>query len=443
MKTKLRRIFSLVLIAVLLISSFSYTIAVAANLSDDEQAKINSYEKEQEELRQKIKDANNRIAELKNDIAQQEAYVSELTAQIDNYQTQIDALQAKIDELEEEKKAYQSAVDKLNDEIAEIQAEIDNNKNEQEKAQQEIENIMSELKGRLYDLYVNGSKSDLEILLDFDNTGDFASYLIMLEMTQRRAEHDDELINGLNYNIKRLEELNKQYASMISVQQAKIEEQQIKIDELQQKQDQIEASQNELEASQKEIDSLREETYAYLDKLDASSSAYEKLVNSYQSQINAFEAKIDAILSNASKGNGVVTNPGGFIWPLQYSDAYISSSYGYRTLFGRYSLHGGVDTCCRSGTSGKNVSAAASGTVIIATYNAGGYGWYVGIDHGNGLVTIYGHNNQLLVSVGQHVSQGQTIAYAGATGNVTGAHVHFEVRVNGNKVDPLNYVSLS
>ena len=79
--------------------------------------------------------------------------------------------------------------------------------------------------------------------------------------------------------------------------------------------------------------------------------------------------------------------------------------------------------------------------MLTAAYMASGYGYYVLLDHGNGIYTLYGHNSQLLVSTGEYVSQGQTIAYAGATGYATGAHCHFEVRVNGTRVDPLGYAS--
>ncbi|MBQ9946194.1 MAG: M23 family metallopeptidase, partial [Clostridia bacterium] len=169
------------------------------------------------------------------------------------------------------------------------------------------------------------------------------------------------------------------------------------------------------------------------------------LVKKYEDEQAAFDREIEQILANASHGSGnVETVEDGFIWPLQYSDAYISSYFGGRNdpITGKYKTHYAVDTCCRSGTYGKNVSASASGTVITATRHSM-YGYYVVIDHGDGIATLYAHNSKLNVSAGQKVKQGQTIAYAGATGYVTGAHVHFEFRVNGQKVNPLNYVSLS
>ncbi|WP_159438071.1 M23 family metallopeptidase [Massiliimalia massiliensis] len=138
------------------------------------------------------------------------------------------------------------------------------------------------------------------------------------------------------------------------------------------------------------------------------------------------------VSASGSTGDGKINS--GFIWPLS-GNAYVSSGYGSRSM----GYHGGVDICLRGGTYGASVRAVASGTVIYSGY-MGSYGKLVKIDHGNGLQTYYGHNSQLLVSVGDTVAQGETIAKAGATGRVTGPHVHLEVRVNGSRRNPMNYL---
>lgn len=126
-----------------------------------------------------------------------------------------------------------------------------------------------------------------------------------------------------------------------------------------------------------------------------------------------------------------------FAWPLD-GDYRISSGFGTRTdpINGVVKTHGGTDIAAATGTP---ILAAADGVVEIAGYNAGGYGYYVKISHGDGYETLYGHCSVLLVSTGQAVKQGQVIAKVGSTGHSTGPHLHFEVRYNGNKVNPMQF----
>ncbi len=99
--------------------------------------------------------------------------------------------------------------------------------------------------------------------------------------------------------------------------------------------------------------------------------------------------------------------------------------------------HTGVDIADPVGTP---IYAGEDGIVETAGWNRGGYGYYIIIDHGNGLKTLYGHNSKLLVSAGERVTRGQQISNMGSTGRSTGPHLHFEVRLNGKRVNPLNYI---
>ncbi len=137
-----------------------------------------------------------------------------------------------------------------------------------------------------------------------------------------------------------------------------------------------------------------------------------------------------------------IQNGGNFIWPVTgYTD--ISSGYGPRidpVSGAKEEFHPGIDIPAPTGTP---IHAAASGTVIYAQFGKqpyGGYGNLVIIRHSSSLVTLYGHCSKLLVSVGQTVQQGQTIAEVGQTGRATGPHCHFEVRVNGQHTDPISYL---
>lgn len=123
------------------------------------------------------------------------------------------------------------------------------------------------------------------------------------------------------------------------------------------------------------------------------------------------------------------------IWPLS---GPITSEYGWRThpIYGNARYHSGIDI---GGDYGMNIYAADSGTVTYSGWISG-YGNTVIIDHGNGVSTLYGHNQSLTVNVGQNISQGDVIAHCGSTGNSTGPHCHFEVRVNGEPTNPYDYL---
>ena len=124
---------------------------------------------------------------------------------------------------------------------------------------------------------------------------------------------------------------------------------------------------------------------------------------------------------------------GTFKWPVSGT---ISSYFGYRNIFGSTSYHGGLDIATSYGNA---IKASDGGTVTFSGWQ-GTYGYLVIIDHGNGVKTYYGHNSKLLVSAGDKVYQGQTIARAGSTGRSTGTHCHFEIRINGTRVNPLSYL---
>ena len=147
--------------------------------------------------------------------------------------------------------------------------------------------------------------------------------------------------------------------------------------------------------------------------------------------------------SNYRPGNGNYSYDGGRLGSPMASSYYLSSSYGYRTLWGRSNFHRGADLCHRGGSAGIPVLAVAGGTVERVTSSNTGYGYSVLINHGNGLKTRYAHMQagSISVRVGQKVSQGQQIGRVGKTGNASGYHLHFEVIKNGVNVNPWPYIS--
>ena len=133
----------------------------------------------------------------------------------------------------------------------------------------------------------------------------------------------------------------------------------------------------------------------------------------------------------------------GFCSPIGSGwESRVTSEFGNRIdpITGQRRGHTGMDLAVPTGTP---IRAALPGTVTVSKYNAGGYGYYVMIDHGNGLSTLYGHCSQLLARVGQTVQAGDIIALSGSTGRSTGPHLHFEVRINGERTNPRAYLQKS
>ena len=160
---------------------------------------------------------------------------------------------------------------------------------------------------------------------------------------------------------------------------------------------------------------------------DTIKQAREKLEES----LNAKVAEI-----NKQKEIDSKTINGVYIASVPVSNGHITSRFGSRESI-RNHTHKGIDIAASYGT---DIKAVADGTIEYASYNSGGYGNLVIIDHGNGIKTYYGHCSKLCVSVGQKVNAGDVIAKVGSTGNSTGNHCHFEIRVNSTQIDPQKYV---
>ena len=156
------------------------------------------------------------------------------------------------------------------------------------------------------------------------------------------------------------------------------------------------------------------------------------------------------LLGGFAQGSGELMNPdstriptGNLQWPLPVAGA-ITSQFGHRVdpITGEVSSHTGTDIACAEGTP---ILAAADGTVTVANGLdswGGSYGYYIQIDHGGGLETLYAHCSSICVTTGQQVQAGEVIGYVGHTGRVTGNHLHLEVRIDGNRADVLRYFTL-
>jgi murein DD-endopeptidase MepM/ murein hydrolase activator NlpD len=186
-----------------------------------------------------------------------------------------------------------------------------------------------------------------------------------------------------------------------------------------------------LVGAQGDLSAQRRTRLVALSELSVSERAEASEIDALQASSNAIAARIREAQAARSGGGATDTTPSsaGLIWPVS---GPITSPFGWR--WGR--MHQGIDIGVPYGTP---IHAAAAGTVIYCGWEEG-YGNFVVIDHGGDLATAYGHQSQIAVSCGEHVEQGQVIGYVGCTGHCTGPHLHFEVRINGNPVDPLGYL---
>ncbi len=193
-----------------------------------------------------------------------------------------------------------------------------------------------------------------------------------------------------------------------------------------------------VQEKQDALDAKISEKQSYIKSLEDDIEEYDRLFKAAAAQEESLKRSIAASSSKGSTSSGRIVYSGGvFCWPAP-SYTYISSPYGYRIhpVYGNQRFHSGLDLAAPGGSP---ILAAADGTVRFAGWN-GGYGYCVIIDHGSGIQTLYGHSSKLLVSAGQSVSRGETIALVGTTGTSTGNHLHFEVLNNGSTTDPMPYL---
>ena len=192
-------------------------------------------------------------------------------------------------------------------------------------------------------------------------------------------------------------------------------------------QDEIERLEGELGALQTELETLQSDI-----------NGYASVINQYAADEARIDAEIKKMAEELKKQQTPPTATGSYMWPCPASKL-VTSGYGMRkiSLYGYEKFHAGIDVGAAMGSS---ILAADGGTVIVSSYD-GGYGNYVMINHGNNRVTLYAHMSSRAASVGQTVNKGQVIGYVGSTGNSTGPHLHFEVRLNGGTVNPLQYFS--
>lgn len=415
-KIWLRRLFCLLCSLVLVLTAGVSSAFVAEAKSRSE------LESEKSKIQSRINSTQSKLNSLSKQKKDTQEYINTL-------QEKISLLQDKISNLESDKSALQSEIDATQAKIEKTAADIEETQRQIDQKQKEFDATYAEYCQRLRAMYISGSASTLEVLL---TCSDLSSLLTRSEMIKSVSQQDSATLDSL---MKKMEE--------IEAQKQKLEEKrnQLNADKKSLETDKaaLQKNINDISSTKADLDSEAAECNAQMRKLSKQSSEYQEAIETDQKQLQQVQNDIRAAIAAAgSHGSGSISGShGSGNGRLRYPTDSRSISAGYPNYSsGRY--HGGIDFPVSTGS---NVYAAASGTVILVEYLLNySYGRYLIIDHGDGLSTLYAHNSQILVSVGEKVSAGQVVAKSGSTGNSTGPHCHFEVRVNGSQVNPLNYL---
>jgi len=340
--------------------------------------------------------------------------LQDVKQQASDTKAQINAGKKKLSELDNQIKALESQISKTEQEIAGLQTEIAATEQQivvvsENLAQVEAEMAEQndELQQRLRAMYKNDDGALLQILLGSENITDF---MTNMDMVQRIFDNDVDIL-------KKMEEQHK----IIEEQKQELENLQAGLETQKQQQADKKAG---LQASKTQIAALKQQ-------IEADNAALSQ-------QLDRLNAEAERITEEIRKLQSARAYAGGsLLWPSD-SSTRVTSEYGNRIhpILRVQKLHTGMDIGAAEGT---NVLAANDGTVIKAAWN-NSYGNVVLIDHGGSIVTLYAHNSKLLVKTGDTVKMGQVIALVGSTGDATGPHIHFEVRVNGVCVDPRGYL---
>ncbi len=317
--------------------------------------------------------------------------------------------------------ATQAIIDQYNAQIRTYNAQISAKENEIDQKNKEIEADKLQFKKRIRAIHMSNTQSSVQVLMGAES---FSDYLTLARMAKNVAAHDKALVDKI-----------VEAVSQIQAEKAEIQ-----------------ALLNEQAEAKKAVDAKKAE-------LDAQVSEVQSVINQLDRDINADLADLKRIADEIDKQSAPVGgDPGGdyaglFLWPSSRF-FYVSAVFDGNDSVHKGN-HKGIDIA-GSGIKGTPIRAAAAGTVYAANnscphnYNksrscgcGGGYGNYVGIDHGpyqgNHYKTFYAHMTSNCVSVGQHVERGQTIGYVGTTGWSTGPHIHFETIMNGTKVNPQRF----
>lgn len=398
LRKRFYKILALLLVIVIVVPVLGKGSVVRAEVTDSD---VNNAKKEQEEIEKKLNEAKANLEKINASKSDLQGYIKKLDEQLETINANIYSLSIKMEEKEDQIKATEE---------------------ELEKAKQDKEEQYAAMKLRIQYMYETGQTTYLEAFLASESISDL---LKRTEYVKSITEYDkkmmDKLVDTMNTIQATDERLKAEYTELENLQveqKAELAAAEYLYSQKQAELKELQAKAEEAEKLEKEMEAAREEADKKVQQLIAQKQAQEA-------------AKNDEILKNLATKTFLG-------WPLPLSNRTITELFGPRIhpITGQYqSRHNGIDISAKTGTP---VYAAADGTVLVSQYNWS-YGYYVVLYHEGGVSTLYAHSSKLLVSVGQEVKKGDVIMLVGSTGQSTGPHLHYEVWVNGEKTNPLNY----
>ena len=389
---------------------------------------------------------NGSISDTESYINQVDGWISDVTLQIYNLNQEINAKQAEIDAKQTQINDTLANIDAVKTSIAQTEINLSD-------AQTTEANQYSSMKLRIQYMYENGDESFLDILFSSDSMIDFlnnAEYISEISKYDREklieyGENKDRITNLLANLETQKSELETQEAKY-ETELGELEEQKSVLDSKKSEQEVLQASYTDLyNAKNNELSNLESQQsdteykkQLALKEVEEQEQRVEQARKEYAAWL-AELARLNKDADAAVAAKLAEINVTGFTWPVPGFNR-ITSQFGMRMhpILGYEKLHDGTDIS-GAGINGTPILAAYSGTVVLAQ-SYWGYGNCVKIDHGGGVVTLYAHASAILVSVGQQVNAGDTIALVGSTGNSTGPHLHFSLIIKGEFVNPLDYV---
>ncbi|MDD6404489.1 MAG: peptidoglycan DD-metalloendopeptidase family protein [Clostridiales bacterium] len=371
---------------------------------------------------------------------------AEAKANAAKYQKKVDKLTAAVNELDKQATDISTQIVQKKQEAEDLQTEIDETQTKLAEAQVSEDNQYEAMKKRIQYLYEEGDVEYIDALL---SSASFEDSLNKSEYVDQISSYDqkqlDKLVKTKN-DIAEYEQTLKDDLADVEKVKADLEQKQSDLDDvISQKNAEInkysddvamqQALAEEYARQESELDDKLAEIARQEQQRLEEERKQQEAEQQQQQQDNNGGSSDDNGGGSGDNGGGSSTGTGQFIWPVS---GPITDYFGPREspTAGASTNHMGIDIGCSYGVP---IAAADSGVVTVAEWGESG-GNYVMIDHGNGFVTMYLHNSSLAVSVGDVVSQGQTIAYAGSTGYSTGVHCHFSVFLNGSYVNPLDYL---